>query len=156
MKGLNVQKRIASSILKGSVKRIKFDKQRLEEIKEAITRADLKGLISGGLISLKKKKGVSRARANQIQRQKSKGQKKGQGKRKGKFTARKPKKETWVSKIRTQRSFIKDLKQKDLIANSTYRDLYSKSKGGFFRSKRHIKIYLNEHKLFLDKANQDR
>ncbi|MFW6383524.1 MAG: 50S ribosomal protein L19e, partial [Nanoarchaeota archaeon] len=38
MKGLKFQKRIASSLLKGSKKRIKFDSDRLEEIKEAITR----------------------------------------------------------------------------------------------------------------------
>lgn len=156
MKGLNVQKRIASSMLKGSAKRVKFDTGRLDEIKEAITRADLKGLISGGAIALKKKKGVSRARANLTQKQKSKGQKKGQGKRKGKATARAPGKESWMSKIRTQRGFIRELKDKALIANETYRDLYAKSKGGFFRSKRHIKLYLNEHKLFLDKDKQDR
>lgn len=155
MKGLNVQKRIASTMLKGSAKRVSFSKNRLSDIKEAITRADLKSLISGGAITLKKKKGVSRARANQIQKQKSKGQKKGLGKRKGRATARAPKKESWMSRIRTQRSFIKELKAKELISNRTYRDLYAKSKGGFFRSKRHIKLYLNENKLFLDKK-QDR
>lgn len=156
MKGLNVQKRIASSILKGSSKRVKFSPERLEAIKEAITRADIKSLISGGSIALNKKKGVSRARANIIQKKKSKGQKKGQGSRKGKATARLPRKETWMSKIRTQRGFIKELKNKGLIENRTYRDLYKKSKGGFFRSKRHIKLYLNEHKLFLEKEKQDR
>lgn len=151
MKGLNVQKRIASMILKCSPKRIKFISDRLEDIKEAITRADLRSLIKDKAIVGQQKKGVSRARANKIKQQKSKGQKKGHGKRKGKSTARAPKKEQWMAKIRTQRKFIKELKDKELVANDTYRNLYMKSKGGFFRSKRHIKLYLNEHKLFLKK-----
>lgn len=151
MKGLNVQKRIASMILKCSPKRIKFVTERLEDIKEAITRADLRSLVKDKAILGVQKKGISRVRANKIQKQKSKGQKKGQGKRKGKSTARAPKKEKWMAKIRTQRKFIKELKDKGLVANDTYRNLYLKSKGGFFRSKRHIKLYLNEHKLFLTK-----
>ncbi len=151
MKGLNVQKRIASSLLKGSKKRVQFDSNRLEEIKEAITRADLKSLITSRAIAMKQKKGVSRARAKIIQIQKAKGQKKGPGKRKGKATARTPRKELWITKIRTQRKFIKELKEKGLVSGETYRDLYMKSKGGFFRSKRHIKLYLTEQKLFLEK-----
>ncbi len=151
MKGLNVQKRIASSLLKGSGKRVKFDVTMLEDIKEAITRADLKSLINSGAITIIQKKGVSRARAKFNQRQKSKGQRKGQGKRKGKATARTPAKELWMTKIRAQRKFISELKAKSLVSNKTYRDLYSKSKGGFFRSRRHIKLYLNENKLFLEK-----
>ncbi len=148
MKGLNVQKRIASSILKRSPKRVKFDEDRLDEIKEAITRADIRGLIKDALIVPIQKKGVSRARANKIQKQKAKGQKKGHGKRKGKATARTPKKEAWMTKIRTQRKFAKELKEKGLITNETYRMLYRRTKGGYFRSKRHIKLYLTEHKLF--------
>jgi ribosomal protein L19E len=36
------------------------------------------------------------------------------------------------------------LKEKKIIDDKLYRELYLKSKGGFFRSKRHIKIYLEE------------
>lgn len=151
MKGLKFQKRIASSLLKGSKKRIKFDSDRLEEIKEAITRGDVRPLIGSNAIALDQKKGVSRARAKLRQKQKTKGQRKGPGKRKGKATARTPRKETWIKKIRSQRNFIGELKKNGLITNKTYRDIYSKSKGGFFRSKRHIKLYLNENKLFLEK-----
>jgi ribosomal protein L19E len=42
------------------------------------------------------------------------------------------------------RSFISELKEKELITNQTSRELYLKSKGGFFRSKRHLKIYITE------------
>jgi large subunit ribosomal protein L19e len=151
MKNLDFQKKIASSVLKCSPKRIVLDSDELESIKEAITRSDVKSLISEGTISKKQKKGVSRARANVIKKQKAKGQRKGHGSRKGKATARTPKKETWMKKIRSQRELIKELKDSKLIDNKVYRNIYLKSKGGFFRSKRHIKLYLNEHKLFLKK-----
>ncbi|MFP4402912.1 MAG: 50S ribosomal protein L19e [Candidatus Woesearchaeota archaeon] len=151
MKNLDFQKRIASSVLKCSKKRVVFDVDELESIKEAITRSDIKSLISEAVVVKKQKKGVSRVRANFIKRQKAKGQRKGHGSRKGKATARTPKKETWMAKIRLQRKFIKSLKDLQLIDNLVYRQLYLKCKGGFFRSKRHIKLYLNEHNLFLKK-----
>ena len=53
----------------------------------------------------------------------------------------------WMTKIRVQRSFMKELKSKKIISETVFKDLYRKSKGGFFRSKRHIKIYLQEHNL---------
>lgn len=52
-----------------------------------------------------------------------------------------------MTKIRTQRVFIKDLRDKNLINVTNYRELYRKSKGGFFRNKRHIKLYIQENKL---------
>jgi len=48
----------------------------------------------------------------------------------------------WMDKIRLQRSFLRNLKEKNFIDTKIYRDLMSKAKGGFFRSKRHIKLFL--------------
>lgn len=146
---IKVQKRLAGSVLKTSPKKIRLDPDRLDDIKEAITKADIKGLVDEGVIIKKKIKGVSRVNARKIQEQKSKGRRKGQGSRKGKATARQPKKKVWMAKIRLQRNFIRELKEANLITNSTYNDLYSKSKGGFFRSKRHIKLYIEEQNLVI-------
>ena len=52
-----------------------------------------------------------------------------------------------MSNIRHQRSFLKELKEKGIVTKQIFRELYLKSKGGFFRSKRHIKLYIDEHKL---------
>ena len=49
--------------------------------------------------------------------------------------------------MRTQRGFLKELKEKKIVTGLIYRQLYRKSKGGFFRSKRHIKLYVEEHDL---------
>ena len=144
---LTVQKRLAADILKCSKKRIVLDSERLEDIKEAITKADIKGLIIDKAVVKTQKKGVSRARAKKRQIQKSAGKRKGHGKRKGKATARLPKKKAWAAKIRTQRKFIRELREKKIITQGVSRTLYMKSKGGYFRSRRHIKIYINEHSL---------
>ncbi len=144
---LNIQKRLAATILKCSPKRVKLDPARAEDLKEAITKTDLKGLIGDGAIKRVQKKGVSRARANKILVQKRKGQQKNMGSRKGKPTARNPKKQLWMRKIRTQRALLKELKEKGYLDTKVHADLYKKAKGGFFRSKKHIKLYIDEHKL---------
>lgn len=144
---LKIQKRLAGQILKRSPNKIRFDPERLEEVKEAITKVDVRSLINDNAIRAKPVKGVSRVRARKIQRQKSKGKRRGVGSRKGKFRARLPKKEEWMNRIRLQREFLRTLKDKKIIDSLTYRMLYKKSGGGFFRSKRHIKLYIEEREL---------
>ncbi|MFH1072957.1 MAG: 50S ribosomal protein L19e [Nanoarchaeota archaeon] len=144
---LKVQKKLAASLLGCSRKRIRFDPARLDEIKEAITKTDIRGLIADRMIWKKQEKGVSRVRARKILRQKRKGLQKSAGSRKGSANARAPEKLAWMRKIRIQRAFLKELKQKKLITTITFTHLYRKAKGGFFRSVRHIKIYLEENKL---------
>jgi large subunit ribosomal protein L19e len=141
---LKLQKRLAAQILKVSKKRIKFDTEQLEEIKGAITNADVRGLINDGIIWKIKDKGISRARVKKGKR--------GAGSRKGKQTARLPKKVFWMNQIRAQRKFMNELRENEVITKKTYRNIYGKAKGGFFRSRRHIKIYLDENNLFIKRT----
>jgi len=145
---LNKQKKLASKVFKRGIKRIKFDPKKLEEIKEAITRSDIRALKITKAIKPKQKKSVSRVRARKLLEQKRKGRKTGAGSREGKKTARLTKKRKWINKVRIQREFVKTLRDKKKISLSTYGPIYSKIKGGFFRSKNHIKTYLTENKLF--------
>ncbi len=145
---MKVQKRLAGKVLKCSPKRVRFDPEKLTEIKEAITRHDIKLLIGKKVITSIQKKGVSRSRANKILTQKRKGLRKGIGSRKGTANARENTKDVWMAKIRKQRAFIKKLYLSQTLDTRTYRDLYRKCKGNFFRSVRHIKLYLEEHKVF--------
>jgi len=151
---LTVQRRLAAALFKCSEKRVWFDEDRLSDIKEAITKADIKGLVSEGVIRLKPSNSISKGRARHIKRQKAKGLQKGKGSRKGGLRARTPKKTAWMNKVRVQRGFLKEIREKGLIDKSTYQNLYLKSKGGFFRSKRHIKIYMEEHDLFQEKPKK--
>ena len=142
---LKIQKRLAAQILKSSKNDIWLDSDRLEEIKDSITKADIKSLIKDKAIKSKKKRGISRYRIRKIQIQKSKGRRRGPGSIKGGKHARLSKKRSWINHIRIQRVFLRNLRDKGAINKSSYRSLYMKSKGGFFRSKRHIKLYIREH-----------
>jgi len=145
---LKVQKRLAAQILKCSEKRIVFHEERLDEIKESITRDDVRGLIQDRAIICTPKKGVSRVRANKRLEQYRKGRRKGPGSKKGKANTHLPKKESWMNAVRLQRAFVAILKDKGHITKQSARDLYRKVKGGFFRNKRHIKLFAEEKNLF--------
>ena len=142
---LGIQKRLAAQILKCSQSNIWLDPNRLDEIKEAITKADMKSLIKDKAIKGKKIKGNSGYRIRKIREQKGKGRRSGPGSIKGSKHARSGKKDEWIRNIRVQRDFLQNLRDKKVIEESSYRSLYMKSKGGFFRSKRHIKVYMQEH-----------
>ena len=144
---IGVQRRLAAQVLKCGVNRVAFDNDRLEEIKEAITKTDIRALIGNGAISKRRSRSTSRFWARKRMHQKSLGKQKGFGSRKGKKTARQNPKLTWMNKIRLQRKFIKSLRSKDMINSEAYHELYMKSKGGFFRSIRHLKLYTNERGL---------
>jgi large subunit ribosomal protein L19e len=144
---LKNQRRIAAKILKVGKNRVWFDNDRLPEIKEAITKADIKSLVKDKAIQARPENANSRFRIKKNLSQKRKGRKQGKGSRKGKKTARLSGKKLWTAKVRTQRVLLKSLKEKQMITPSTFRELYAMSKGGYFRSRRHIKLYMEEHKL---------
>ncbi|MBI2654665.1 50S ribosomal protein L19e [Candidatus Woesearchaeota archaeon] len=147
---LKVQRRLAAQIMKCGINRVKFDSSRMDDIKEAITKRDVKSLISSGAISKGRGLNASRFWARLRKEQKSYNKQKGHGSRKGKRTARLNSKRTWINKIRLQRRYLKSLRDSNAIATHSYHELYMKSKGGFFRSLRHLKLYLNERGLVKD------
>jgi len=147
MTQLNVQKRIAAQILKCSPKRIVFDIDRLTDIKESITKSDLRGLIHDKAIIKQQAKGISKSRSGKNIRQKQKGKRRGTGSRKGTRNARDNQKRIWINQIRLLRGVLLNLREKGHLEHKIYRQLYEKAKGGFFRSKRHLKLYIEERNL---------
>ncbi len=152
---LDLQKRLAAKILKCGKDRVKFHPDHLEEIKEAITREDIKKLIEQGVIYKIQKKGISSVRKKKVREQRKKGRRKGHGSRKGKKGARMPSKQLWMQRIRAQRKLLKLLKEEGLIDSKVYRILYRKSKGGVFRSKRHLLMFINENNLAKKKIGEE-
>ncbi len=150
---LKTQRRIAAQILKAGAGKIWFDPEKLGEIKEAITKSDIRSLIKAKIIKLKRLPHQSKARARRIKLKKRKGLRSGKGSRKGKKTARLSRKKIWIAKIRTQRVFLRLLMEKNLIDKKTFRDMMAKAKGGFFRNRRHIKTYLQEKNIL--KKNEE-
>ena len=52
-----------------------------------------------------------------------------------------------MKNIRAQKKLLKALRDKNLISKQVYHLLYNRAKGGFFRTRRHIKLYIEERKL---------
>ncbi len=139
---LRLQRRLAAEVLDCGMNRVWFDPDALEEIAAAATKEDIRELIERGLIKRKPVKGVCRVRINKRKAQKRKGRRRGHGKRKGKATARMPKKRAWIIRIRALRRRLRLLKEKGVLDSKTYRMLYRKAKGGEFRSVSHLNAYL--------------
>ncbi|OYT56440.1 MAG: 50S ribosomal protein L19e [Candidatus Aenigmarchaeota archaeon ex4484_14] len=144
---LKSQRKMAARVLKCGETRIWFDPARLQDISDAITAADIRRLVKDGVIKKLQKKGVSKVRTRRVKAQKAKGRRKGHGSRKGKATARRGKKVTWMNQIRALRKMLKELKQGGYLSNANYRNLYRKAGGGFFRSKAHMRLYIEQHKM---------
>lgn len=139
---LKYQKRVAAELLKCGETRVWIDSNRIEDVADAITRADVRTLIASGTIAAKQKKGVSRGRANYRKGQKAKGRRRGQGSRRGKKHARKPSKEIWMQSIRPIRRRLKELREDGTIDTGTYRKYYLQAKGGVFKNRSHLDSHL--------------
>ncbi|MDD3134985.1 MAG: 50S ribosomal protein L19e [Methanoregula sp.] len=136
------QRRIAASLLKCGVNRVWFNPESISDIEGAISRDDLRGLITDGAIKAHQKKGVSRGRARIRTAQRAYGHRKGAGKRKGAQGARTPSKRTWIQKIRAIRKALVTLREAGTIDAHLYRIIYRKAAGGQFRSVAHMKAQL--------------
>jgi len=144
---LNLQKKLAAKLAKVGKQRVKINPEASEDVKAAITKADIGGLISESKIEIIHKRGVARHRARRLHAQRKRGRRKGHGSRKGAQKARTPKKRAWINKIRLQRKTISELRKEDKLKDKAYRRLYSLAKGGFFRSKKHLLLYVEKNKL---------
>ena len=141
------QKLMAAKIMKCGTSRVWMDPSRLGDIEEAITSEDVRRLIRDGVISARPKQGLSSFRKKKLAAQKKKGRRRNRGSTKGHKGTRLNKKVNWMRTIRSLRTLLSDLKSQKKIDNKTYRDLYTKSKSGYFRSKGHVMIYLERNNL---------
>lgn len=136
------QKRIASEILKCGESRVWIAQD--PKVGKAITRSDVRNLIKEGMIKKLPAKKAKRLDTRKNLLQKKKRRRKGPGSRKGTLAARIGKKETWLKIVRPQRKVLRELRKKKEIQEGSYRKLYKMVKGGVFRSKSHLLLYLQE------------
>jgi large subunit ribosomal protein L19e len=144
---LQTVRRIAADVLGIGENRIKIKHGEEAKVGEALTREDVRGLLSQGLVYAVPVKGVSRALGRMHDAQKKLGRRRGHGSRKGTKYSKISKKEIWMSKVRGQRKFIKTLKDASKVDNKTYRSIYLMVKGKAFKGKAQIETYLKENKL---------
>ncbi|MCD6559728.1 50S ribosomal protein L19e [Palaeococcus sp. (in: euryarchaeotes)] len=141
---LKMQRRIAAEILKCGENRVWIDPERIEDVEAAITREDIRRLIGEGVIKKKAIKGQSTYRAKLRKEAKKKGRHRGHGSRKGKKTARMGKKEKWMMTIRALRKELKKLREEGKLDAHTYRRLYIRAKGGQFKTKHQLYLFMEE------------
>ena len=141
---LKKQKEIAARKLNVGKSRIHLNPDNAEEIKEAITGEDIRRLKDEKIITIKKLRGQSRAKARNREEQKKKGRQKGHGKRKGTQNARLSDKKKWINKIRALRKELKDMINNKKVTKREYRQLYIYAKSGMFRSKKHMHLSLTK------------
>jgi large subunit ribosomal protein L19e len=132
------QKKLAAKVLKAGVSRVWLDPNKMKDIDKAITRIDIKKLI---------KQNAIKALPQKLNLPKEKRGRKGIGSRKGSKFAVWPRKRRWIHTVRPLRKMLSELKASTQIDNPTYNKMRLMVKGGMFRSKHHLRIYLEQHDL---------
>ena len=144
---LTSQRKLAANVLDCGVNRIWIDPERADEVSMAITREEIRKLIKEKAIKALPENSQSRGRARVLAEKKKKGRRVGSGSKKGKKFSIISRKTRWMNRIRAQRKHLANLRERRIIAVSTYRSLYRKAKGGQFRSVAEIERYINDNNL---------
>ena len=140
---LRAKKRLASRVTGVGVHRIKFDSDHLDDVADAITRENIRSLITANTIQIRSFTGTSRGRAQTKKDQKNK---RGttQGSKQGRKGARVGKKEVYVAKVRSLRRLLKIAKDRNEITNPEFWSLYKKVGGNTVRNKAHLRQLIEE------------
>ncbi len=125
---LDLKKNLAAKTLSVGKDRVQFDNARLDEIKEAITRQDIRDLVTSGAISVKQPKGRKKVEKRKHRRRIGKIKKKV-----------KTKKKEYISITRKLRKYVTGLKRQGNIDKEKHKELRKGIKNRSFRSKRHLK-----------------
>ncbi|MCW4011163.1 MAG: 50S ribosomal protein L19e [Candidatus Bathyarchaeota archaeon] len=148
MTNLTSQRRLASKIMKVGRNRVRINPQRVEDVESAITREEVRKLVHEKAITVAPIVGVSRGRAKVIQSKKRKGRRKGPGSRSGTPRSVISKKDAWMTRIRSLRRKLRELKTNRTITESTYRELYMIAGSGRFASIADMERYAKAHDMW--------
>lgn len=125
------KKTLAAKSLKVGEGRIVFLQSRLNEIKEAITKQDIKDLHQEGAILIKEIKGTRKNTKRKT--------KKSTGNIKKKVNTRK---QDYVIMTRKLRKYVAEMKKQGKLAIEEVKDIRKKIRNKAFRSKAHLKEYI--------------
>jgi large subunit ribosomal protein L19e len=131
---LNNKKALAAKTLKVGKGRLQFKTENLSEIKEAITRQDIKQLHQEGIISIRPIKGRKKNTTRKHRR--------GPGKIKMKVNKRK---QEYVKITRKLRAYAMSLRDRGVLDRDLYKKIRNKIRMREFKSKAGMKDFLNKH-----------
>ena len=140
---LKAKKRLVSRIVGVGVHRVKFDSDHLDDIADAITRDNIRSLITANTIRIKKVVGTSRGRA-QTKRVQKKKRGTTQGSKKGRKGARTKRKDQHMIKVRALRYRLKIAKDRKEITNPEFWQLYKMIGGNTIRNSAHLRSLIDE------------
>ena len=119
---LHSKKRLVARMYKVGMKRISFDSDHLDDVADAITRENIRSLLTANTIKIKPIVGAS----------------------KGRKGARVGKKEVYVAKVRALRRRLKVVKDRKEITNKEFWELYKKIGGNTVRNIAHLRTLIEE------------
>lgn len=125
---LNKKRNLAAKTFEVGKDRIIFNNERLTEIKEAITRQDIRDLYASGAISIKPIKGRKTIVKRRTRRR--------HGSVKKKI---KNGKQNYVKITRKLRAYANELRKQEGITEDQYQTLRKQIRASIFRSKSHFK-----------------
>ena len=140
---LRAKKRLVSRVTGVGVHRVRLDPDRLDDIADAITRANVRSLITAGTITIKSFRGTSRGRAQDKREQRNRRGTK-PGSKQGSKGARTNRKEAYVAKVRALRRLLRIAKERQDITNPEFWSLYKKVGGNTVRNKAHLRQLMAE------------
>jgi len=120
---LENKKSLASRALNVGKKRVMFNIQRLSEIKEAITKQDMKDLKESGAISIKEIKGRKTVKKRRTRRR--------DGSIRKNVSTRK---QDYVKLTRKLRTYLRNMKERDNISTEDFKELRKEIRASEFRS----------------------
>ncbi len=125
---LEKKKMLAAKTLGVGKDRIMFNRERLAEIKEAITKQDIRDLLNDGAISIKPIKGRKAIVRRSIRRRQ------GSVRKKVKQT-----KKRYVQITRKLRGYLAELRKQEKITDDHFHQLRREIRASLFKSKAHMK-----------------
>jgi len=128
---LGKKKALAVRTLKVGKERIVFLQSRLDEIKEAITKQDIKDLLKEGAIVIKEIKGRRKI--------KRKSKKRSTGNIRKKVNKRK---QEYIIMTRKLRKHVAELKKQGKLSKEEISDIRKKIRNKVFKSKNYLKTYI--------------
>ena len=135
----NLQKKMAAQILKVGKNRVWLDPKNAKDLDAAITKADIRKMILKGWV---------KALPEKIHKPREKRRKgRGRGSRKGARYSIISRKRRWILRVRPMRRMLQEMKTNGQIDNPTFKKLYGLVKGGMFRSRSHLRLYMEQNNL---------
>jgi|TARA_B100000315_G_C14521507_1_gene561765 large subunit ribosomal protein L19e len=130
---LNKKKELASRVLGIGKKRIIFNKEALDEVKEALTKQDIKDLVKAGSIFVKEISGTKKQVKRNTRRR--------AGSIKKNVNTRK---RDYMTITRKLRAFISELRKHGTISSEEYWKLRKEIRAKSFKSKAHLKERISQ------------